>query len=88
MEPSQRRAGGDRRQVPRPRGGLRVLLVLHRAGRGGTERHVLWLGRGLAARGHEVAVALSHGGPLLSDLHAAGLAVHRIERRGSLDSLY
>ncbi len=69
-------------------GPSRVLLVLDRAARAGTERHVLLLAEGLIARGWEVSLAVTGGGPLLPLFAKAGIAVHRVARDCGPDPLY
>jgi len=64
----------------------RLLLIATGIDRRGAETHVLALGRGLAARGWEVAVAYWGGsGELAPEFRAAGVAVHRLRLRGKLD---
>jgi glycosyltransferase involved in cell wall biosynthesis len=66
----------------------RVLLVLHRADRAGTERHALWLARGLKRRGWAVFVAVSHDGPIASSFRTEGIATHLLARGRGYDPLY
>ena len=66
----------------------RVLFVLHRGGRAGTERHVLWLAKGLRERGWSVHLAVSDDGPILPEFLDAGVTVHRVARRGATDPAY
>jgi len=63
------------------KGPSRILFVLHRGARAGTELHVLWLAQALRRRGWEVALALSRQGPITSSFEEAGVAVHLIRRR-------
>jgi glycosyltransferase involved in cell wall biosynthesis len=69
-------------------GPSRLLLVLDRAARAGTERHVLMLAEGLVARGWEVSLAITGGGPLLPLFAKAGVAAHRVARVCRPDPLY
>ncbi len=69
-------------------GPSRVLMVLHRAARAGTERHVLWLAAGLRGRGWKAEIAVSHGGALLRAFVDQGLPVHLVPRRGGADLSY
>jgi glycosyltransferase involved in cell wall biosynthesis len=59
-----------------------VLLVVDSLDCGGAERYVVDLARSLAGRGHAVTVACSTGGPLRTELDAAGIPV--AELLGSL----
>ncbi len=66
----------------------RLLLVLHRGGRAGTERHVLWLARALRERGWDVALAVSEDGPILPAFRAARITVALVPRLAGPDPLY
>lgn len=58
----------------------RILLVLHRGGRAGTEYHVLWLAAELRIRGWQVHVVVSEPGPMLKDFAEDGIQVHVVRR--------
>ena len=65
---------------------MRVLLLIHRLSWGGTQRQLVVLARGLAAAGHDVAVATFYGGgPFDDELRAAGVEVHDLQKRGRWD---
>jgi glycosyltransferase involved in cell wall biosynthesis len=52
---------------------VHAALVLHSLGHGGTERQVVWMTRGLIARGHRVTVLeIREGGHFRADVLAAG----------------
>ncbi len=57
---------------------MRILYCIPTLGHGGAERQLSYLGAALAAAGHEVHVASSHGGPNLARLEAAGVEWHRL----------
>jgi glycosyltransferase involved in cell wall biosynthesis len=58
---------------------LRILHVITTLGVGGAEKHLLWLGRGLVERGHDVRVAWLKGrGELAGAFAEAGLATERL----------
>ena len=68
--------------------GSRILLVVRGLDPVGTGRQVELAAAGLAAAGHEVAVALtSAGGSLGERLAHAGHAVHRVGPRPIVDPL-
>ena len=65
---------------------MRILFLIRSLGLGGTERQLVVLAKALAARGHEVAVALFYpGGALESELADAGIPIHRLDKRGRWD---
>ncbi len=66
----------------------RVLFVLHRGGRAGTEYHVLWLASELRARGWTADLAVSEAGPILANFRAARVEVHLVRRTGGSDPQY
>lgn len=66
----------------------RLLLVLHRSGFAGTERHVLWLAVGMKERGWDVHLAVSHQGPLLRHFRTGGVTIHVLPRYPGLGVLY
>jgi glycosyltransferase involved in cell wall biosynthesis len=66
----------------------RVLFVLHRGARAGTETHVLWLAAELRSRGWDVSLAVSEPGPILAKFREAGADVHLVPRRAGNDPLY
>lgn len=67
---------------------LRVLFLARSLGLGGAERQLVVLAKALAARGHDVHVALFYAdGPLEDELVAAGIPVHRLDKRGRWDLL-
>src|SRR5262249_20275631 len=68
---------------------LRVLFLARSLGLGGAERQLVVLAKALATRGHDVHVVLFYaGGPLESELSAAGIPVHHLEKRGRWDLLH
>ena len=68
---------------------LRVLFLARSLGLGGAERQLVVLAKALATRGHDVHVALFYaGGPLESELSAASIPVHHLEKRGRWDLLH
>jgi glycosyltransferase involved in cell wall biosynthesis len=70
--------------VPEDGGAVRVLHVdSARTWRGG-QNQVLLAARGMASRGHEVAVACQEGGVLAARAREAGLLVHPLSFRGDL----
>lgn len=66
----------------------RVLMVMHRGARAGTEFHVFWLARSLMWRGWKVDLAVSQGGPLLDEFRDLGVGVHLVPRLGRIDPAY
>ena len=74
--------GGGRSEWLRPADvRLRLLLVCDSLDIGGAERHVIGLAGSLQRRGHQVTIACSTSGPLLSDALAAGIAVRTLAER-------
>ncbi|MGE3764573.1 MAG: glycosyltransferase [Kofleriaceae bacterium] len=68
--------------------GLSIVHVLSSFGVGGQERVALDLAIGQLARGHVVSVislAPAPDGPLAAEFAAAGVAVHRVAKRGGID---
>ena len=61
---------------------MRVLHVDSAAGWRGGQNQVLLTARGMAARGHEVAIACRAGGALETRAREAGVAVHALPFRG------
>lgn len=60
-----------------------VLFLIRSMGRGGAERQLSLLARALHARGLRIAVAVFYaGGPLENELHAAGVEVVDLQKRG------
>jgi glycosyltransferase involved in cell wall biosynthesis len=69
-------------------GGLAIVHILSSFGVGGQERVALDLAIGQLARGHTVSaisLAPAPDGPLAAELSAAGVAVHRVSKRGGVD---
>lgn len=67
---------------------MKVLFLTRSLDVGGAERQLVVLARGLAGRGHRVAVATFYGGgPLAADLEAAGVDVADLGKRGRLDTV-
>ena len=67
---------------------LAIVHVLSSFGVGGQERVALDLAIGQLARGHRVSaisLAPAPDGPLALELAAAGVAIHRVAKRGGLD---
>lgn len=66
----------------------RILFVITTLDVGGAEKHLLWLTRGVRARGHDVDVVYLKGAGRLSlDFEAAGAAVTRIPFERSAQAL-
>lgn len=65
---------------------MRVLMVVRPAA-GGMKEHVLALSRGLAARGHEVAIAAPRASDISVAAGTAGFAVHDVPIAGPLHPL-
>jgi glycosyltransferase involved in cell wall biosynthesis len=64
---------------------LRIEMVLPSLARGGMERMVVALARGMAARGHQVGITcLEESGPLAGGLSEAGVAMHLVPCPGVL----
>ena len=57
---------------------MRILYCIPTLGHGGAERQLSYLAAELAAKGHEVHVASSRGGPNLGRMEAAGVEWHRL----------
>jgi glycosyltransferase involved in cell wall biosynthesis len=65
---------------------MRIRVVARSLDIGGAERQLVELARGLHARGHAVSVTLFYGaGALEVDLHAAGVPVQILDKRGRWD---
>lgn len=65
---------------------LRILMLIRSLERGGAERQLSVLARGLQTRGHQVNVAVFYpGGALTDELLAAGVEVHSLDKRGRWD---
>lgn len=60
----------------------RVLQVLDRGDRAGTEMHALYLSEGLLRRGWDVELAVSHAGPVVAEFERLGVRVHAVARPG------
>lgn len=71
-----------------PRPGRKILFLTRSLGRGGAERQLVELARGLHERGREVVVSVFYpGGPLEADLDAAGIPVRSLAKRGRWDTV-
>jgi glycosyltransferase involved in cell wall biosynthesis len=66
---------------------MRILYCIPTLGHGGAERQLSYLAAELAARGHEVHVVSSRGGPNLARMEAAGVEWHRLGGVGNRDPL-
>src|SRR5688572_13146562 len=67
---------------------IRVLLVIPTLVRGGAEKQLVLLAKGLPRGEFDVHVCvLTHTGPLEADLQAAGIPVTHIGKRWKLDPL-
>ncbi len=64
---------------------MRVLHFISTLGGGGAERQLVYLARGLRARGCDVHVAILSGGTHLAGLLEAGATVHRLSARSNYD---
>jgi glycosyltransferase involved in cell wall biosynthesis len=65
---------------------LKVAFLVSRLDRGGTERQLIVLARGLRERGHSVVVLVFYpGGALEGELHNAGVRVRVLHKRGRWD---
>ena len=65
---------------------LRLAFLVRSMERGGAERQLVVLARGLRSRGHDVAVLVFYaGGPLEGELRAGGVRVRAIGKRGRWD---
>jgi glycosyltransferase involved in cell wall biosynthesis len=65
---------------------MRILFLSASLARGGTERQIVALARGLRRRGHEIAVAIFYGGGSFEeDLRSDGIAIHDLGRQGRWD---
>lgn len=61
---------------------MRIDLLLHSLERGGAERQAAYLARGLIERGHDLAVAVFHGGgPWEAELAAAGVPLTDLAKK-------
>lgn len=67
---------------------LRILFLIRSLDHGGAERQLALLARELKRRGHRVAVAVFYaGGPLTADMHAAGIELIDLGKKGRWDIL-
>ncbi|HUC60461.1 MAG TPA: glycosyltransferase [Alphaproteobacteria bacterium] len=67
---------------------MKIVILCRSLDYGGAERQAILLARGLAARGHAVALALFYrGGPLEAGLAGTDLRVHDLAKRGRWDAL-
>jgi glycosyltransferase involved in cell wall biosynthesis len=67
---------------------LRLTFLVRSMERGGAERQLMVLARGLRRRGHEVSVVVFYaGGPLEEELRAGGVRVRAVGKRGRWDVL-
>lgn len=67
---------------------MKILFLLRTLNRGGAERQLVLLARGLRQRGHEVAVAVFYpGGPLEAELRESKVPVISLGKRGRWDVL-
>src|SRR3712207_1658535 len=65
---------------------INVVLLIRSLNRGGAERQIVSLARGMQERGHQVRVATFYaGGPLLDELITAGVPVRTLEKRSRWD---
>ena len=65
---------------------VKILFLTRSLNRGGAERQLVLLARGLHQRGHDVAVALFYsGGPLEADLREASVRILPLNKRGRWD---
>lgn len=65
---------------------MKVLFLVRSLHYGGAERQLVLLAKGLAARGHNVVVAIFYsGGPLEKDLHDAKVRIRQLHKRGRWD---
>jgi len=67
---------------------MRIVFLTRSLGYGGAERQLVNVARGLAARGHEVHVAVFYAdGPLADELAGSDVRVHWLGKRGRWDLL-
>ena len=67
---------------------MKIVLLTRSLDYGGAERQLVTLARGLAARGHDLQVAVFYGGgPLEADLVRDGIPLHRLGKSGRWDLL-
>ena len=65
---------------------MRIAFLIHSLGIGGAERQLTVLSKGLHDRGHDVVVIVFYsGGPLESELIAAGVRIRSLNKRGRWD---
>jgi glycosyltransferase involved in cell wall biosynthesis len=65
---------------------LRLAFLVRSMERGGAERQLMVLARGLRGRGHDVSVIVFYGGgPLEGELRAGGVRVRTVGKRGRWD---
>jgi len=86
--PVSRRLSGQPTLPPTPEEGrlLKVAFLVSRLDRGGTERQLIVLARGLRERGHSVVVLVFYpDGALEGELRDAGVRVRVLHKRGRWD---
>lgn len=65
---------------------MKVVFLIRDLEHGGAQRQLIALSTGLRERGHRVVVAVLYGGyPLERELAAAGVPLHRLDKRGRWD---
>lgn len=65
---------------------MKIVFLIRHLSRGGAERQLVTLGKGLRERGHDVSVAVFYGGGDLQDeLASSDIQVRDLEKRGRRD---